>query len=60
MGKVYRGQRDDGTPVALKLLRRPRAGGPVAEIEGRLLSRLSHSRVVRVIEHLEDEGWRTW
>ena len=55
MGTVYEARAEDGTPVALKLLVDP---GQAArfEIEGRLLSRLSHSRVVRVIEHLEDGG----
>ena len=55
MGTVYEARGEDGASVALKLLVDP---GQAArfEIEGRLLSNLSHSRVVRVIAHLEDDG----
>jgi serine/threonine protein kinase len=54
MGTVYEARAEDGTPVALKLLV---DSGQAArfEIEGRLLARLSHPRVVRVIEHLHDQ-----
>lgn len=53
MGTVYEARCEDGSLVALKLLIDP-AQAARFEIEGRLLARLSHSRVVRVIEHLQD------
>jgi len=53
MGAVYRGSADEGGPVAIKRLLDP---GQAArfEIEGRLLERLHHNRVVGVIEHLSE------
>lgn len=58
MGAVYRARDSDGGEVALKLLTNP---GQAArfDIEARLLARLSHPRVVRVVDHLEDDG-RSW
>lgn len=55
MGAVYRARRrDTGENVALKrLLSRKHAAR--FEIEARLLSRLSHPRVVRVLDHFEDD-----
>jgi hypothetical protein len=53
MGAVYRARTGDGRAVALKQLVDP---GQAArfEIEGRLLARLSHPRVVSVIEAVAD------
>ena len=58
MGAVYRGSDGEGADVALKLLTNP---GQAArfDIEARLLARLSHPRVVRVLDHLEEDG-RSW
>ena len=58
MGAVFRARDDEGGDVALKLLTNP---GQAArfDIEARLLARLSHPRVVEVIDHLEDDG-RKW
>ena len=58
MGAVFRARDDEGGEVALKLLTNP---GQAArfDIEARLLARLSHPRVVEVIDHLEDGG-RKW
>ena len=58
MGAVYRALDAEGGDVALKLLTNP---GQAArfDIEARLLARLNHPRVVRVVDHLEDEG-RSW
>ena len=53
MGEVYRGHDEDGRPVAIKRLLDPRQAARF-EIEGRLLARLRHPRVVRVLEHFED------
>ena len=55
MGAVFRARDDEGGDVALKLLTNP---GQAArfDIEARLLARLSHPRVVEVIDHLEDDG----
>jgi predicted Ser/Thr protein kinase len=54
MGAVYRGRRlADGTDVALKVLLEERNAARF-EIEARLLSRLRHPRVVRVLDHVVD------
>ena len=53
MGAVYRGEADEGGPVAIKRLLDP-AQAARFEIEGRLLQRLSHTRVVSVVEHLDE------
>src|SRR5262245_24349340 len=53
MGTVYEARAADGSPVAIKLLV-DQGQSARFEIEGRLLSHLSHSRVVRVIEHIAD------
>jgi Protein kinase domain/GAF domain len=55
MGAVFRARDGDGREVALKLLTNP---GQAArfDIEARLLSRLSHPRIVTVIDHFEDDG----
>jgi predicted Ser/Thr protein kinase len=54
MGAVYAARGDDGSAVAVKRLLEP---GQAArfEIEGRLLARLSHPGVVKVIEHVVEE-----
>src|SRR5687768_8002866 len=55
MGTVYRGRRlTDGDEVALKFLLEERNAARFA-IEARLLSRLHHPRVVRVLDHVVDE-----
>ena len=54
MGDVYRARDSDGRGVAVKRLLDPRQAARF-EIEGRLLARLRHPRVVRVLEHLADE-----
>jgi predicted Ser/Thr protein kinase len=55
MGEVYRARSVDGAEVAVKrLLDESQAGR--FEIEARLLSGLSHPRVVSVIEHFVDSG----
>ena len=53
MGAVYRAHDDEARPVAVKRLVDL---GQAArfEIEARLLARLRHPRVVRVLEHLQD------
>ena len=58
MGAVYRARDAEGGEVALKLLTNP---GHAArfDIEARLLARLNHPRVVKVVDHLEDDG-RSW
>ncbi len=59
MGAVYRATDEaEGREVAIKLLTNP---GQAArfDIEARLLGRLTHPRVVKVIDHLEDGG-RSW
>jgi predicted Ser/Thr protein kinase len=54
MGAVYSGHRvDDGAQVALKLLLEARNATRL-EIEARLLARLRHPRVVRVLEHVAE------
>jgi hypothetical protein len=54
MGAVYRGRRlADGADVALKVLLEQRNAARFA-IEARLLSRLRHPRVVRVLDHVTD------
>ncbi len=53
MGAVYRGEADEGGPVAIKRLLDP-AQAARFEIEGRLLQRLHHTRVVSVVEHLDE------
>ena len=56
MGAVLRGRRgEDGEEVAIKRLLDP-AQAVRFEIEARLLSRLDHPRVVRVLEHFVDGG----
>lgn len=53
MGAVYRARTDDGLEVALKRLTDRRQAAQF-EIEARLLARLRHPRVVRVLDHLQD------
>jgi serine/threonine-protein kinase len=53
MGSVYRGRAADGRPVAAKRLLDPR-GAARFEIEARVLRRLDHPRVVRVLDTVED------
>ena len=54
MGAVYEGRRiADGADVALKLLLEERNAARL-QIEARLLSRLRHPRVVRVLGHVAD------
>ncbi len=55
MGAVYQARADDGGAVAIKHLVDPSQAARF-EIEGRLLTRLDHPRVVRVVEHLSDGG----
>jgi predicted Ser/Thr protein kinase len=55
MGTVYRARAADGSAVAIKRLIDPGQSARF-EIEGRLLARLRHPRVVGVIEHLADSG----
>jgi predicted Ser/Thr protein kinase len=55
MGAVYRARSEDGSAVALKRLVDP-SQAVRFEIEGRLLARLDHPRVVKVIESLTDKG----
>lgn len=57
MGAVFRA-RADGREVALKLLTNPGQGRRF-DIEARLLGRLSHPRVVDVVDHGRD-GDRDW
>ncbi len=54
-GAVYRARAQDGSAVALKRLLDPSQAARF-EIEGRLLARLDHPRVVKVIEPLSDAG----
>ena len=55
MGTVYRGRRlRDGAEVALKVLLEERNAARFA-IEARLLARLHHPRVVRVLDHVVGE-----
>jgi hypothetical protein len=54
MGEVYRARRlGDGASVAVKRLLDPRDAARF-EIEARLLSQLSHPRVVKVLDHFSD------
>jgi predicted Ser/Thr protein kinase len=55
MGAVYRARDDAGREVAIKRLLDPSQADRF-EIEARLLRRLSHPRVVGVMESFEDEG----
>jgi serine/threonine protein kinase len=55
MGAVYRARDDDGLEVAVKWLVDRRQAARF-DIEARLLAALDHPRVVRVLEHFEDEG----
>jgi tRNA A-37 threonylcarbamoyl transferase component Bud32 len=55
MGVVYRARVDGGREVAVKRLIDRRQAARF-EIEARLLARLRHPRVVRVIDHLQDDG----
>jgi serine/threonine protein kinase len=61
MGIVFRASRDDGTVVALKVLR-PELSGDSAyrrrfEREGRIASTLTHPHLVEVVDRGEAEGW---
>ena len=59
MGAVYRARDGQtGGEVALKLLTNPGQGARF-DIEARLLGRLSHPRVVDVVDHLSEDG-RDW
>jgi len=57
MGAVFRA-RDGERDVALKLLTNPGQSARF-DIEARLLARLSHPRVVDVLDHLTEDG-RSW
>jgi eukaryotic-like serine/threonine-protein kinase len=57
MGAVYRARDEDGAEVAVKQLIDETQAARF-EIESRLLTRLRHPRVVRVLEHLEDGSGR--
>lgn len=57
MGTVYRAH-DGDNDVALKLLTNPGQSARF-DIEARLLGRLSHPRVVNVVDHLSEQG-RNW
>jgi eukaryotic-like serine/threonine-protein kinase len=54
MGTVYRARAADGSAVAIKRLIDPSQSARF-EIEGRLLAKLRHPRVVAVVEHLVDD-----
>jgi serine/threonine protein kinase len=61
MGIVFRASRDDGTVVALKVLR-PELSGDEAyrrrfEREGRIASTLTHPHLVEVVDTGESDGW---
>ena len=61
MGIVFRATRDDGTVVALKVLR-PELSGDVSyrrrfEREGRIASTLDHRHLVEVVDAGEVDGW---
>lgn len=59
MGAVFRARDGDaGRDVALKLLTNPGQSARF-DIEARLLGRLSHPRVVNVVDHLSEDG-RQW
>jgi hypothetical protein len=53
MGAVYRARSDDGSEVAIKRLVDLRQAARF-EIEARLLSRLAHPRIARVLDHFHD------
>lgn len=55
MGSVYRATSPHGQEVALKRLTDPRQTARF-EIEARLLARLQHPRVVRVLDHFTDDS----
>src|SRR5437879_2510201 len=55
MGAVYRARDSRDSEVAIKRLLDPSQSARF-EIEGRLLTRLHHPRVVNVITHFEDES----
>jgi eukaryotic-like serine/threonine-protein kinase len=55
MGTVYRARTRDGSAVAIKRLIDPSQSARF-EIEGQLLARLHHPRVVAVVEHLIENG----
>jgi len=55
MGTVVRARREDGVEVAIKRLLDPRQAVRF-DIEARLLARLDHPRVVRVLEHFAEDG----
>jgi hypothetical protein len=57
MGSVYRATGPDGRPVAAKRLLDERHAARF-EIEGRLLSRLDHPRVVKVLGTVDDPSGR--
>jgi hypothetical protein len=54
MGAVYRARDAEGTEVAVKQLL-DQGESARFEIEARLLGRLSHPRVVHVVDHFEDD-----
>jgi hypothetical protein len=55
MGAVYRARAGDGAEVAVKRLTDTRQAARF-EIEARLLSRLRHPRVVRVLDYFQDDS----
>jgi putative methionine-R-sulfoxide reductase with GAF domain len=55
MGAVYRARAGDGAEVAVKRLTDTRHAARF-EIEARLLSRLRHPRVVRVLDYFQDDS----
>lgn len=61
MGIVFRASRDDGTVVALKVLRpelsRDSAYRRRFEREGRIASTLTHPHLVEVVDRGEADGW---
>jgi GAF domain-containing protein len=55
MGAVYRGRDDEGRAVAIKRLVDLRQAARF-EIEARLLARLAHPRIARVLDHFQSAG----
>jgi predicted Ser/Thr protein kinase len=55
MGAVYRARSDDGSEVAIKRLVDTRQAARF-EIEARLLARLEHPRIARVLDHFQDSN----
>src|ERR671929_562150 len=55
MGAVYRARSHDGAEVAIKRLVDLRQAARF-EIEARLLARLRHPRIARVLDHFQDES----